>query len=406
MNKFKFLISFSFVLFLFFFLARPSLAVVIKTAGNLELVLDNEPLFGSSVIWAPGNSHSANFIVRNKGGDSKDVQVEAFNTSQIGGLAEKMYVRLSEGVTDFYGAGDSKTMKNFWDDGEVLLSSVAGGGEKTYTMTVAMDVGTDNEYQGTTAGFDMRIGFRGEEGAVMGVSVSGGGGEAGTPPVCTDAKPGTPTGFTASVGPGVGQVSLSWMPPDQPYTYFLVAYSDNSDSPKWGNPNVGSGNSYIVSGLGGGTYWFWLRAGNGCMPGDFVGPVSPGAIGGVPGAGPVAPGFEEGVLGEKTEELVEEAPEEPGKVAGSEVKKVCPWWWILLLLQAIIQAVYYYLIPKKEIKRWWFSPLLVSIIVLFAHEKLHQGYLPSKFCPYFLLLDLLILVIFTSGYFQLSKKES
>jgi len=128
-------------------------------------------------------------------------------------------------------------------------------------------------------------------------------------------------------------VTLSWTPPAPPYTYFLIAYSDDpSWPPKWGNPDVGNVNTYTVSGLGSGTYWFWLRAGNGCMPGDFTGPITPGAITGVAGAPAVAPGFLPGVLGEATPsgELGPALATEEGEVAGIETKPRN--WWILILI--------------------------------------------------------------------------
>ncbi|PJE67535.1 hypothetical protein COU95_01905 [Candidatus Shapirobacteria bacterium CG10_big_fil_rev_8_21_14_0_10_40_9] len=168
-------------------------------------------------------------------------------------------------------------------------------------------------------------------GAVLGAGVSA--------PVCTDTKPGIPTGFTAVAGPGVGEVTLSWTSPGIPYTYFLIAYNDSSSwPPKWGNPDVGNVNTFTVSGLGSGTYWFWLRAGNGCMPGDFVGPVSSGVITGLPGAPAVAPGFLPGVLGEATPsaELEGEPGEalatDEGEVAGVETKPFKFWWLFLLLI--------------------------------------------------------------------------
>ena len=98
---------------------------------------------------------------------------------------------------------------------------------------------------------------------------------------------------------------------------------------KWGNPNVGTAASYVVSGLGTGTYWFWLRAGNGCMPGDFVGPVTSGVITGVPGAPAVAPGFLPGVLGEATPSGgLEENFEAGGLVQGKQYYR----WWLWLFL--------------------------------------------------------------------------
>lgn len=62
------------------------------------------------------------------------------------------------------------------------------------------------------------------------------------------------------------------------------------------------------------------------------------------------------------------------------------------------------MIHKKETKYWWIFPLVISAIAFFAHAILHRGNLPSKFCPYFLLLDLLILVLTTAFYYWLLKK--
>ena len=62
------------------------------------------------------------------------------------------------------------------------------------------------------------------------------------------------------------------------------------------------------------------------------------------------------------------------------------------------------MIHKKETKYWWVFPLLISAIAFFVHAILHRGNLPSRFCPYFLLLDLLILVLATIFYCWLLKK--
>ena len=172
----------------------------------------------------------------------------------------------------------------------------------------------------------------GEPGGVGGPPAGELGGPPG-PPVCADTKPGTSTNLIVVAGPEGGQVTLSWTPPAPPYTYFLIAYSDDpSWPPKWGNPDVGNVNTFTVSGLGSGTYWFWLRAGNGCMPGDFTGPITPGAITGVAGAPAVAPGFLPGVLGEATPsgELGPALATEEGEVAGIETKPRN--WWILILI--------------------------------------------------------------------------
>lgn len=113
-----------------------------------------------------------------------------------------------------------------------------------------------------------------------------------------------------------------------------MSYSDSSSwPPKWGNPSVGNVTSYTVSGLGSGTYWFWVRAGNGCKPGAFAGPVSLGAITGIPG-GTVAQGFAPGVLGEQenlNSGLSTGAAGIRGVEGASTAGNNFNWWWLLLI---------------------------------------------------------------------------
>jgi hypothetical protein len=77
----------------------------------------------------------------------------------------------------------------------------------------------------------------------------------------------------------------------------------------WGNPNIGGRGtkSFVVQNLSGGkTYYFKVRAGNGCQPGDFSNELSATPFGfSVQGQ---ATGFERGVLGAKTSAQGEENP--------------------------------------------------------------------------------------------------
>ncbi|MGB9706563.1 MAG: fibronectin type III domain-containing protein [Microgenomates group bacterium] len=320
-----------------------------------------DPLFSSATdgYWYPGRILTKTINFKNSGPETREMAIKGARTSGVSILENVMHISIVGGTTVIW----SGSVADFYGQEKIGMGIFAPGADFDYDFTVSMSSGADDNYQNRETVFDLILGFWGEPiptptptttpvptptsapGAVLGAGVSA--------PVCTDAKPGIPTGFTAIAGPGAGEVTLSWIPPALPYTYFLIAYSDSpSWPPKWGNPNVSNVTSYTVSGLGSGTYWFWLRAGNGCMPGDFTGPISPGAIAGVT-AGGVAPGFLPGVLGEKTPgEITEAQSTKAGEVAGVEEKpKATYHWWLILpiLVGGLFGGAYLYrrFFPKK-----------------------------------------------------------
>ena len=96
---------------------------------------------------------------------------------------------------------------------------------------------------------------------------------------------------------GPNQVTLTWSKAKNPVTYYLVAYGTKSGKIEFGNPNVGGADttSYVVNGLSGGTnYYFKVRAGNNCMPGEFSSEITAKAYGSE--VQTPAKGFSEGVL--------------------------------------------------------------------------------------------------------------
>lgn len=100
-------------------------------------------------------------------------------------------------------------------------------------------------------------------------------------PACGDAKPGSaPTLLLAKAG--VNNVTLNWTKALDPVTYYLVTYGTSSGFYQFGNPNIGGKDTtnYTVYDLSGGTrYYFRVRAGNGCMPGDFSNELSAISVG-------------------------------------------------------------------------------------------------------------------------------
>lgn len=129
----------------------------------------------------------------------------------------------------------------------------------------------------------------------------GGGGGSAAPPVCNDTKPQSVPVLYSAIG-GLNSVTLTWVQASGPLSYYLITYGLNAGFQTYGNPNVGGAGtpSYTVGGLSGGVrYYFRVRAGNGCAPGDFSNEISAVVLGGVVSG--IAPGFAPGVLGEQTE---------------------------------------------------------------------------------------------------------
>jgi sugar lactone lactonase YvrE len=92
------------------------------------------------------------------------------------------------------------------------------------------------------------------------------------PQVCSDQKPGTPTGLTATAGPASDQITLSWTAPADPVTDYSITYSDDPNVRKWGVVSTGKVTTYTISNLDSSVkYYFWVNAVNGCMPGDAAG---------------------------------------------------------------------------------------------------------------------------------------
>ncbi len=180
-------------------------------------------------------------------------------------------------------------------------------------------------------------------------------------PVCTDAKPKSAPILLSAVATGLNEVTLTWSGAESPVSYYLIAYGTSSGTFQYGNPNVGGADttSYIVRNLSGQQiYYFKIRAGNGCMPGDFSNELTV-SVSGIIIEEP-AEGFAQGILGVEEEEEVKgveeeilgeeiEIPEESGEsvLGRSKVIRVILWGGAVLGGLILI----YFFFSKRRKKR-------------------------------------------------------
>jgi len=284
-----------------------------------------------------------------------------------------------------------------------------------FIFTVTLPQGTTNECQNQTTSFDLSLNFSAEtitptpsptstsaptSGAVSGAGVSA--------PVCNDTIPGGAPTLISAVG-GVNSVTLTWTPAPNPVTYYLVTYGTTAGAQTYGNPNVGGAGtkSYTVNGLSGGTtYYFRIRAGNGCMPGPFSNELSTGVGGGIV-AGPAA-GFIPGVLGVTTQATPVPTALAVPQVLGTEcVKSKFPWWIFLVLEITAILLI----LRRGKISNWGIGKLGICLIIIAAlsqiiHETTGCSCITSTWCSKYLWINLAIL-LFSSGYgfFFISRKK-
>lgn len=95
-----------------------------------------------------------------------------------------------------------------------------------------------------------------------------------TSPSCGDSTPKTPTLSQASYQSS-SQIKLSWTAVSDPFSYYVVSYGISSGSYIYGNPNVGKQNNYTVGFLSPGTtYYFVVKAVNGCSSGSYSNELS------------------------------------------------------------------------------------------------------------------------------------
>lgn len=123
---------------------------------------------------------------------------------------------------------------------------------------------------------------------------------------CGDTKPASAP-ILLSATPGLNEITLTWVEAKDPVSYYLVAYGLTSGQQIYGNPSIGGKGTttYKINSLTGGkTYYFKIRAGNGCTPGDYSNELSGIPLGGI--VSEPAENFALGILSDSAEVKNEE----------------------------------------------------------------------------------------------------
>ncbi len=91
-------------------------------------------------------------------------------------------------------------------------------------------------------------------------------------PSCNDQKPQSAPFLLSSKNIAPNEVTLFWNKAGDPVTYYLINYGENQATLQYGNPNIGGKDTtnFTVKNLNANvTYYFRVRAGNNCAPGDY-----------------------------------------------------------------------------------------------------------------------------------------
>lgn len=92
------------------------------------------------------------------------------------------------------------------------------------------------------------------------------------PFTCNDTKPKTAPRLISAQITGRNNAFLTWTKAEDPVTYYLIAFGRKNGVMEYGVPYAGGQDTtnYAINGLASGeTYYFKVRAGNNCMPGEF-----------------------------------------------------------------------------------------------------------------------------------------
>jgi len=128
----------------------------------LMVNFESKPLFNEA-NFLPGDNITRYIEVSNYSGQEQTIIIEAINfISPIPSddLSRALIVTIKEGINVLYGP---EPLSDFYEEGEFELSKLQTGDTTQYNVTINFPLEKSKEWQGTTTGFDVLVGFKGIE---------------------------------------------------------------------------------------------------------------------------------------------------------------------------------------------------------------------------------------------------
>lgn len=125
-------------------------------------VPEGQPIF-TITNAAPGKSVTKTVTIQNGAPSARPISIKGDITQQNPPTyATKLFIEISQNGTDIYGSGNSKTLKNFVDDGGlngISLGTLGTGQSKNFDITITFDTNAGNDFQNATITFNLLIGI-------------------------------------------------------------------------------------------------------------------------------------------------------------------------------------------------------------------------------------------------------
>lgn len=310
----------------------------------------NLPLFSESNIY-PSYSVSQTTTIINHRTTNCNLNFKLSRNQETDLLSSVISVSSVGETTVWY----SGTLESLFDNVTHTLGHIPANTTREIVWTAVFNQNAGNEYQGVTNLFDIDFNFTCDDPPSNQTDNPV---NNNNPPECNDSFPNfIPQNFYATSG--LNSVTLNWTKPSGNFTYYLIAFGDNQNADKYGNPNIGGPDTttYTVNNLSSGTtYYFKIRTGNGCAPGPFSAIVST-TPGGQILINPIIPsGFQPGVLG--TETTTPSVTDLPLILGEQTSNSTCHWVFKYLFVLIVLVNILF-----RKIKPLAF---LLSLITFFV----------------------------------------